>query len=157
MRFEVTSREGSRLSDTDAQLLSREFDRLRRKFGQLTRDIVVDEAKKPNSKLHRFFEWDLATAAEAHWLARAGDLLRSVVVRIVDHGQKREPVRALIVVTKSGGQRSYEPLLDVLQRPEWRSEMLSRARAELAAFQRRFASLEELSSVFAAIRRLKVA
>lgn len=56
--------------------------------GILTPQAVVDDAKNPKSPLHGEFEWDVKKAAEAHWLDRAREIIRSVrVVITTEHKQ----------------------------------------------------------------------
>lgn len=50
--------------------------------GRLTPSAVVDDAKKKDSPLHPFFEWDTRKAAKAHWLEQARDLISSVRVKV---------------------------------------------------------------------------
>lgn len=49
--------------------------------GILTPDAVVADAKKKESPLHDYFEWDVKKAAYQHWLDQARELI--VSVRIV--------------------------------------------------------------------------
>lgn len=48
--------------------------------GRLTPDDVVADAKKADSPLHPFFEWNKTKAAHAYWLEQARTLITSVVV-----------------------------------------------------------------------------
>jgi len=58
--------------------------KLKEKHGFLTPQIVVDEAKNPRSALHTQggFEWDLAAAAERHWLDHAKHLIKTVRISV---------------------------------------------------------------------------
>lgn len=46
--------------------------------GKLTPDLVVEDAKNPDSILHGQFNWDVDHAAHEHWKEVARDLIRSV-------------------------------------------------------------------------------
>ncbi len=48
--------------------------------GKLTPDIVIDEAKDPESILHGHFDWDVDAAALEHWRNQARRLISSVRV-----------------------------------------------------------------------------
>lgn len=50
--------------------------------GRLKPEDVVNEAKKPSSPLHDYFEWDDEKAANEHRLEQARQLIRSVRVVI---------------------------------------------------------------------------
>lgn len=52
--------------------------------GRLTAKNVVDEARDEDSPLHPHFEWDDSIAGEAHRMAQARELIRSVRVSYVD-------------------------------------------------------------------------
>lgn len=57
---------------------------LHRQHGTLTPELVVEDAKKPNSPLHEMFEWDTDKAATAHWHDVARQLIRNVRVTVVN-------------------------------------------------------------------------
>ena len=65
--------------------------------GQLTPQIVVDEARPETAPLHDRFEWDDATAGEAYRRTQAADLIRSVRIVFTDKepSGERKYVRAL--------------------------------------------------------------
>ena len=50
------------------------------KHGKITPDIVIEDAKSPESPLHEHFEWDLNKAALEAWRDTARTLIRSVKV-----------------------------------------------------------------------------
>ena len=53
--------------------------------GRLTADLVVEDAKDPDSPLHDQFEWDIEKAALRHWIDQAREIITSVrVVQRVD-------------------------------------------------------------------------
>lgn len=51
--------------------------------GRLTPEMVVLDAKRPESPLHGEFQWDTAKAAEQHWLDTARALIRAVRIEVV--------------------------------------------------------------------------
>lgn len=50
--------------------------------GRLEPSIVVETARPSTSVLHSLFEWDVTKAAQAHWLEKARELIRTVRVEI---------------------------------------------------------------------------
>lgn len=48
--------------------------------GRITPNEVVADAKKKDSPLHDYFEWDIKKAAAESWVIRARELIRSVTV-----------------------------------------------------------------------------
>jgi hypothetical protein len=55
--------------------------------GTLTPDLVVEDAKRPDSPLHELFDWDVQRAAEAHWREVARQLIRNVRVVITNESR----------------------------------------------------------------------
>jgi len=55
---------------------------LETRAGYLDPDVVVEEARDPESDLHPYFEWDDTLAGQAYRLAQAGDLIRRVKIEI---------------------------------------------------------------------------
>jgi hypothetical protein len=51
--------------------------------GRLTPERVVNDAKRPDSPLHKHFTWDVQKAAEHYWLDQARVLIRTVQVQMV--------------------------------------------------------------------------
>lgn len=48
--------------------------------GEITPDMVVDDAMDPESPLHKYFDWDVQSAARKHWRATARGLIKKVDV-----------------------------------------------------------------------------
>lgn len=51
---------------------------LQNKHGQITPQIVVDDAKTKESPLHGKFDWNVRSAAMKHWLHTARELIQRV-------------------------------------------------------------------------------
>jgi hypothetical protein len=54
--------------------------------GSLTADAVVADARKEDSPLHAYFNWDVEQAAYQHWLDQARALITSVRVEMKSEG-----------------------------------------------------------------------
>lgn len=144
-------RPGSRVS-IDAEKAGRELENIRTtNGGELTPPAVVERARSANSSLHDHFEWDDATAAEQHRLAQAGELIRSITVDI-QHSNIEPPklIRAFVSVERESG-RSYTSTLHAMGDKDLRRQVLEGAWRELLAVRQKYAGLEELARVFAAI------
>lgn len=142
---------GSRVS-ADAQKVGEVCERLERK-GNLTPKALVDASRRKNAALHDLFEWDNEIAAEKYRETQASYLIRSI--EIVATGTS-EPVRAFVSVTANveTTERTYINVERALSTSGTREEVLAIALAELRAFERKYANLEELASVLAAIREV---
>jgi hypothetical protein len=53
--------------------------------GRLTPDLLIEEAKDPESPLHACFEWDTAKASYRYWVVQARQLITSVQVNVKVH------------------------------------------------------------------------
>jgi hypothetical protein len=60
----------------------------KRNGGRLTPDLVVSEARDPDSVLHNLFEWDDEEAAHQHRLFQARQIITSVRVVITTENRK---------------------------------------------------------------------
>lgn len=144
-------RPGSRVS-LDPDKAGREMENIRTTHGgELTPPAVLERARSANSSLHAHFEWDDGKAAEQHRLAQAGELIRSITVDI-SHSNIEPPktVRAFVSVERETG-RSYTSTLHAMGDKELRRQVLEGAWRELLAVRQKYAGLEELARVFAAI------
>lgn len=64
------------------KVVETELAKIKAKHGQLTPELVVEEAQRPKSPLHQYFEWDDSAAAVKYRLEQARTLIRSVRVDI---------------------------------------------------------------------------
>ncbi len=72
----------------DRELVAQKLAEISGKYGRLTPDIVVMEAKDPDSILHNLFEWDDAEAGHQHRLFQARQIITSVRVVITTEDRK---------------------------------------------------------------------
>lgn len=61
-----------------AETVQERLQQLYEQYGTLTADLVVSDAKNPESILHSHFDWDVDKAAMEHWRDTARGLIRSV-------------------------------------------------------------------------------
>lgn len=108
--------------------------------GQLTAELVVDEARDPSSPLHARFEWDDQKAAHEHRLAQARQIIRIVADVVAD-----SKVRAFVHVPSSGG---YQPIRQVLNHADWTRELLADFRRDAERFRARWATHRQAASAY---------
>lgn len=125
-----------------------ELERLEQFHGRLVPRLIVDAARRPDSPLHDFFEWNDSKAAEKYRLIQASVLVRTVQVTITPPDMEPRTVRAWVSPSPGGG---YFGIAKVLSDAEMRAQLLEQAHTDLLAFQNRYNSLSELDQVFAAI------
>jgi hypothetical protein len=140
---------GSRLNG-DAQPVGEKLMELRKEHGRLSADIVLDDARPDGSVLHRFFEWDDATAAEQFRLEQARHVISCVIVhRTEDHGDVT-PVRAFVKI-RDEQVDSYEPIHSVLSDSALRSKVLRQCKAEIGTMREKLKAFEEFADVLGAL------
>jgi len=141
------------MKKTRQQIVEAELRRLAEKNGGLlSPEKVVESARHKTSPLHHCFEWDDSAAAEAYRLWQARQLIRVVVQEIPGTKAKTEVFVSLS--TDRGQGAGYRLVTTVLSHEQMRAQLLEDARAELAVFRRKYAQLQELAEVFAAVDRL---
>ena len=136
------------LYPVNAQTAGEELDRIYQKHGALTAAEIVNESREETAPLHPCFEWNDAVAAEKYRETQATEIVRAIVAISESNGQQQE-IRAFVHVEKN-----YQPISVVINNEEKMTELLAVALKELQAFQRKYATLSELKSVFAEIEKL---
>lgn len=125
--------------------------------GVLNQQAVLDAARDPSHVLHPFFDWDDARAGEAYRLLQVNALVRRVRLTVV---RQDHTTRAVTITTTRGYQSrpsmrhrdgGYEPVESILSDDEKRRELLAQVLRELASYRKRYADLQELESVWAAV------
>lgn len=125
--------------------------------GEITPEIVVEEARKKRSPLHSFFVWDDSEAAEKYRLVQAQYLIRRIKVNYEVSECKSIRVRAYVNVRgdQPGDEPStngfYVPIEKALTVESYRDQLLSQCRRDVRAFQQKYSSLIEAKAIIDAI------
>lgn len=121
--------------------------------GLVSPAAVVEFARDESTALHSQFQWDDGIAAEQYRIWQARHLLRVCVVTVENHD---EPVIAHVsLVGDRNADGGYRRIEAVLGDPSLRDRLLDTALRELEAFRRKYASLQELCEVFAALDKVR--
>ena len=142
-------KDGARLK-TDAQTAGEICEKLERNGG-LTAKRLVDESRPEDAPLHKEFEWDDATAAEAYREEQARYIIRSIVIQ--PEPTKNDVVRAFFPVAE---QKVFESLPVILSDAKKTSALLDMALRELKAFELKYYTISQLAPVFEAIKEVTV-
>ena len=134
---------------TDAQTAGEICERLERNGG-LTAKRLVDESRPEDAPLHKEFEWDDPTAAEAYREEQARYIIRSLLVQ--QEETKNEVVRAFFPMAE---QKVFESLPVILSDAKKTNALLDMALRELKAFELKYYTLSQLSPVFEAIKAIE--
>ena len=149
------AREGSHINDRDAQIIGQRLETL----PMITRQAVLNDARKPKSPLHRFIEWDSRKAAESWRLQQAQHLITAIRVVVVIDGEEMETVAFHRLTVESSDEDAlddspvsyYKAVLD-LTGEEMREQVLKNALAELMSWRTRYAEFAKVyKKLFGAI------
>lgn len=111
----------------------------------LTATALVDANRPEDAPLHRAFEWNDTKAAESWREHQARHIINCLEVVV----EEKPPVRAYFSIsTKEPG---YEHIDVILRHQDTREMLLRTALAELTAFKKKYAQLDELCKIFEAI------
>lgn len=135
----------------DPQVAGEVCAELERSVG-LTQANLVEASRDEDAPLHGCFEWDDEVAAEKYRENQAGYIIRSLEAVVVEGS---DPQRAFLNIV-SEGARSYSSTEVLLRDETSREAVLAQAMMELEAFRRKYAGLEELAELFAAMDSLKL-
>ena len=126
----------------------------RRDGGLLRPASVVDAARDEKSPLHGAFEWDDTEAAQKYRLLQAQSLIRSFKVEIERNGQTYTvPVFVGVSTDRTGDKADnpYRMLEQVAENPDLMAVAVRDALDQLEALRKRYAHLQELADVWAAV------
>lgn len=124
--------------------------------GLLLPRAVLARARDKHSALHAQFDWNTSRNAERGLLLQAQELIMAVKIKVETADQETISVRAywsLAPDRLNGG--GYRPLNEIMANQQWREQLLATALGELEALRKRYAKLEELTAVFAAVVRVR--
>lgn len=134
---------------TDAQTAGEICEKLE-KNGGLTAKRLVDESRPEDAPLHKEFEWNDATAAEAYREEQARYIIRSLIVQPEE--TKNEVVRAFFPTAE---HKVFESLPVILSDAKKTNALIDVALRELKAFELKYSTLSQLAPVFEAIKAIE--
>jgi hypothetical protein len=123
--------------------------RLGRDFDGITAAEVVDEARKPQSPFHAMIPWDDAEAAEAHRRNVARLILRSIRVRVIQHGKPVHVIGYVKVVLDDGP--CYVPTTRAGRDAALHAQMVNDAFKGLQGWKARYKALQGIEEVLVLI------
>jgi hypothetical protein len=116
---------------------------------KVTPENVLNAAQNEQSELHKCFLWDNDEAANKYRLEQARQIIQLLVVT-----PKQEEIQPTRIFQISSEKNVYQKNDYFLKNEDEYQILLSRAKEELRAIQRRYNTLAELEAVFAAIDEL---
>lgn len=116
-----------------------------------TPEDIVEKAKDPTTELHKCFDWNDTTAAEK-WRKQTARFI-CCSLKVVVTSTKGEP-QEMRVIQSDKSLPAYKPVTFTVRDEDEYSKLLDQAKAELAAFKKRYASIVELENVIEEINRI---
>lgn len=120
------------------------------RHGELTPQIVVDEARPKTAPLHNRFEWDDEIAGEAYRRVQAAELIRSVRITFSDNKTgERKSVRGFHSLHQAGDKDrgGYAPTEEIVQDELALKLLLRELKREIGDLKKRYSHLEEFTVV----------
>lgn len=102
-----------------ARIASRHVERIQalEKEGRITPAEILADAKQPESPLHDLYDWDVTQAAEAHWLDRTREIIRSIKVNVTIETRVYQLPRYVESADKPAGAQGYRTLASLTKDP----------------------------------------
>jgi hypothetical protein len=133
-----------------------ELDRILKRHGTLTAELMVDEARDPKSRLHRYFQWDDKRAADEYRLAQARSMIAASKFVLVledvspapDGAPHRPEVRRLVSAFKGEG---FKMRNQALADGDTRAKLIENFIGRLRGWCNSTVDIEELAEVRSAI------
>jgi hypothetical protein len=118
--------------------------------GELTPQIVVDEARQEDAPLHGRFEWDDSIAGEKYRLEQAARLIRTVRIEYSSpQSDEKRFIRAFSSLYESGEpeRQGYAPTEEVLENPITRKILLGNMQRDINQLKKRYGHLAEFADM----------
>ena len=120
------------------------------KDGRLSAENLVEDSRPETAPLHGEFTWDDNVAAEQWRKQEARNIISHIEIQI----ETAPPVQAFVKLTQA--EPIYRETNAVIKTVDGRKILLENAYRELLSFQRKYAALNELANVFAAINQISI-
>ena len=146
------------------QKIGEKFEDLRKKHGKgLKWDVVVREAQKKTSPMHKEFTWNLREAAEKCWKHEAMYLIQAITVftyQVDTPDPEPIEVRANLGIlddyNNPYGEVTYFARQDVFTSKRLKKKALKTAVLYLKAGHEKYRELTELDHIWALVARLNI-
>jgi tRNA A37 N6-isopentenylltransferase MiaA len=124
--------------------------------GNISLERLVEQAKPKDAPLHKEFTWNDSKAAEKWRLNEARYLVKAIEV-VHENSQPTRAWEAVTIAVEEGAdtppqvKRVFRSVQEIMDDPAQRDELLVQALRDAAAWRKRYAGLQELALVHAAI------
>ena len=119
----------------------------------ITSEEVLEDAKNPESPLHKAFEWDDRIGAARFRLYQAMQILNHLEIRIIVKGEKKARVVRAFPNIYEEGERIYVPITVIAGDEKLKGRFLKMALKEAQSWADRYKNYHELIEIFSAIKQ----
>ena len=141
-----------------AQKAGEHIEELNRELGEVTPQIMVDDARPEDALMHPLYEWNDAKAAEKYRHNQAKKILSELVIVRVSEDERElpEPTKAFVSIKPRNESASYKPIVEALSDEDTKKQVIENARMELDSYTRKYSNLINVIPILEeAIERLK--
>lgn len=142
---------GAWFTNEQAQVYGQRLDELSGS-GNITAEIIVEDAKRVSSPLHKVFEWDDTTEAHRWRLHKARLLLSNIEIEIVTSKTESRWIQANVSLV---GQKGYTSIVKVLSDNDLKEQWIQQALKEAESWMNRYQNYKELADIFTVIKKTK--
>lgn len=130
-----------------AQEAGEHIQKLVDKYGEVTPQILLDDARSKDSLLHSCYEWDDSKAAEKHRLNQSKQIIANLVVVSMKNGIQSEPTNAFITIKERNERASYISVARAVSNKVTKDQVMKNALAELKMFEHKYGALLNVSEL----------
>lgn len=130
-----------------AQDAGEHIEELRNQHGEVTAQMLVDDARPEDAVLHPCYEWDDAKAANKYRLHQSKQVMSNLMIISLSDNQPINPTRGFVNITARNEKASYQPLEIALSDDEMKYQVLKNAASEFKAYLRKYKDLIDVSKL----------
>jgi len=150
------AKEGSMFTNKLANIYGNCIAQIEKEKGTVKPKDVVEVAKKIDSPLHDYFDWNNASAADKYRLSQARYLMNHLVIDIEVEGRIEEQNAFVsLAVEKEDGGKGYLSMDKAMSVSIYREQVLDVALREYDYWEKKYNTLKELALLFKAREALK--
>ena len=129
-----------------AQKAGEHIEELCRKYGEVTPQILVDDARPEDALMHPLYEWNDSIAAEKYRLGQSRRITNDLIVVRVSYEEPElpEPAKAFVSIKPRNESASYKPIVEALSDEDTKKQVIENARMELDSYTRKYRNLVDL-------------
>jgi len=152
MKIIFKAAEGAPFGNLAAQIIGEQIKLIEKKFGEVTPEIIVDEARNPKNLLHNYFEWDNNIGAEKWRRQQARNIINHLIVIREYKGNEKE-IKAYFSVMINEKEKRYVSIEAVLKSKDFREQIISEALREIIYWKEKYKDYQELGLIFEAVEK----